>query len=73
MQTFDFNTLLNSIYRMDDSGNPADPYYSMTNLATGFTSAIYDFSFNWTIDQDMYADYSYTYFMDEADFMENYK
>ena len=43
------------------------------NYATGFTSAIYDFSFNWTIDQDMYADYSYTYFMDEADFMENYK
>ena len=24
-------------------------------------------------DPDMYADYSYTYFMDEADFMENYK
>ena len=43
------------------------------NYATGFTSAIYDFAFNWTIDQDMYADYSYTYFMDEADFMENYK
>ncbi|MBE6585143.1 MAG: hypothetical protein E7645_01300 [Ruminococcaceae bacterium] len=43
------------------------------NYATGFTSAIYDFSFNWTIDQDMYADYSYTYFMDEADFWENYQ
>jgi len=43
------------------------------NYATGFTSAIYDFSFNWTIDQSMYADYSYTYLMDEADFAENYK
>ena len=43
------------------------------NYATGFTSAIYDFSFNWTIDQSMYADYSYTYFMDEADFWENYQ
>ena len=42
------------------------------NYATGFTSAIYDFSFNWTIDQSMYADYSYTYLMDEADFWENY-
>ena len=46
----DWNTLLNSIYRMDDAGNPADPYYSMTNLATGFTSALYDYSFNWTDD-----------------------
>lgn len=44
----DFNTLLNNIYRSDDSGAPVDPYYSMTNLATGFTSAIYDYSFNWT-------------------------
>ena len=43
------------------------------NYATGFTSAIYDFSFNWTIDPDMYDDYSYTYLMDEADFWENYK
>jgi len=43
------------------------------NYATGFTSAIYDFSFQWTIDQSMYADYSYTYLMDEADFWENYQ
>ena len=43
------------------------------NYATGFTSAIYDFSWQWTIDPDYYDDYSYTYFMDEADFMENYK
>ena len=43
------------------------------NYATGFTSAIYDFSWNWTIDPDIYADYSYTYFMDEADFWENYQ
>ena len=42
------------------------------NYATGFTSAIYDFAFNWTIDQSMYADYSNTYLMDEADFWENY-
>ena len=42
------------------------------NFATGFTSAIYDQSFYWTIDPDMYADYSNNYFMDEADFWENY-
>lgn len=46
----DFNTLLNSIYRTDDAGAPVDPYYSMTNLATGFTSAIYDYAFYWTDD-----------------------
>ena len=42
------------------------------NFATGFTSAAYDYSFGWTIDQDMYADYSNNYLMDEADFWENY-
>ena len=42
------------------------------NYATGFTSAIYDMSWNFTIDPDMYADYSRAYIMDEADFWENY-
>ena len=51
----DFNTLLNAIYRTDDSGAPVDPYYSMTNLATGFTSALYDYSFNWTDDPEYVA------------------
>ena len=46
----DWNSLLNGIYRTDDSGAPVDPYYSMTNLATGFTSAIYDYAFYWTDD-----------------------
>jgi hypothetical protein len=43
------------------------------NFATGFTSAIYDQSYYWTINPDFYADYSYNYVMDEADFWENYK
>ena len=42
------------------------------NYATGFTSAAYDMSFNFTIDPSMYADYSRAYFIDEADFWENY-
>ena len=42
------------------------------NFATGFNSAIYDMSWYWTIDQSMYADYSNSYLMDEADFWENY-
>lgn len=42
------------------------------NFATGFTSTIYDFYYNWTIDPDFYSDYSNNYMMDEADFYENY-
>ena len=42
------------------------------NYATGFTSAAYDMSWNFTLDQDLYADYSRAYVMDEADFWENY-
>ncbi len=42
------------------------------NYATNLTSTRYDYSFNWTIDQSMYADYSSVYLMDEADFWENY-
>ena len=42
------------------------------NFATGFTSAAYNYAHYWTIDPDMYADYSNNYIMDEADFWENY-
>lgn len=42
------------------------------NYATGFTSAAYDMSWNFTINPDMYDMYSRAYFMDEADFYENY-
>ncbi|MBE6683968.1 MAG: hypothetical protein E7595_07495 [Ruminococcaceae bacterium] len=43
------------------------------NFATGFTSTIYDFYFNWTIDPELFDIYSNDYLMDEADFYENYK
>ncbi len=42
------------------------------NYATGFNSAAYDMAYNFTINPEMYADYSRAYFMDEADFYENY-
>ncbi len=69
----DFTTGLNGEYlQIEDYGWDGVAKCCGINYATGFTSAIYDFSFNWTIDQEMYDDYSYTYFMDEADFWENY-
>ena len=42
--------------------------YGAVNFATGFTSAAYDQSFAWTIDPEMYDNYSTNYLRDEADF-----
>ncbi len=43
------------------------PMYSAFNFATGFTSAAYDYSYQMTVDPDMYDDYSAYYIMDSAD------
>ena len=42
--------------------------FGAVNFATGFTSAVYDQSFYWTIDPQMYDNYSSNYLRDEADF-----
>lgn len=46
----DWAGLLGAIYHEDTDGNKVAPEYGMLNLATGWTSAIYDYSFNWTDD-----------------------
>ena len=46
----DWNGLLGAIYHEDADGNKIAPEYGMLNLATGWTSALYDYSFNWTDD-----------------------
>ena len=51
----DWNGLLSAIYHEDADGNKIAPEYGMLNLATGFTSALYDYSFNWTDDPDYVA------------------
>ena len=43
--------------------------YGAVNFATGFTGAVYDQSFSWTIDPDKYDNYSVNYLRDEADFL----
>ena len=43
------------------------------NFATGFNSALYDFAFNWTIDPEMYDDYSNDLLKDDADFWADYQ
>ena len=70
----DFNTgLYGELYRMEAYGYNGTPKLNAVNFATGFTSAVYDFAFNWTINPDLYNDYSSCYVMDEADFWENYQ
>lgn len=69
----DFTTgLYGEFLQIADYGWDGVAKCAAINFATGFNSAIYDYSFYWTIDQSMYADYSDSYLMDEADFWENY-
>ena len=69
----DFNTGVYGEYcQIEDYGWDGVAKCCAINFATGFTTAAYDYSFYWTIDQSMYADYSNCYIMDEADFWENY-
>lgn len=51
----DWAGLLGAIYHEDADGNKVAPEYSMLNLATGWTSALYDYSFNWTDDPEYVA------------------
>ncbi len=69
----DFTTgLYGELLQIEEYGWDGVAKLCAINYATGFTSAIYDMSRNFTIDPDMYADYSRAYVMDEADFWENY-
>ncbi len=70
----DFTTgLYGEYYRDPGSGYNGTPKLNAINFATGFTSAAYDYSWNWTIDPDMYDVYSVCWIKDAADYMENYK
>ena len=64
----DFNPMLDELtqggYGVSYSGTPT---YNCFNFATGFTSAAYDYSWNMTIDPDLYDDYSQYYIKDMAD------
>ena len=55
--TGDFTTLLGNIYRDPSMGYAGSPIYGMYNLATGWNSAVYDYSLNWSLDPSL-ADYS---------------
>jgi len=64
--TGDFDKLLGEIYREPTYGYGGTPTYGMFNLATGWNSAVYDYSWNWSLDPD-YFGYSVNKLYDEYD------
>lgn len=64
-----FPELLNYMYRQDAYGLGGDysvPTYNMFNLATGWSSGAYDFSFEFTTNEDYIADgYNTTHLYDD--------
>lgn len=70
----DFTTGLYAEYLlMEEAGFDGNQKLNAINFATSFSSAVYDFAFNWTIDPDFYDDYSACYLMDNADFLTTYQ
>ena len=65
----DFNPMLDELYQYPVHGYyDGTPKYTCFNFATGFNSAVYDYSYNWTINPAMYDDLSICYVKDYADF-----
>lgn len=64
----DFPPMLDEFYQAPVYGYySGTPMYSTFNYATGFTSAVYDYAYNWSFNPAFYDDYSIAYLMDEAD------
>ena len=64
----DFAPMLDELYQAAIYGYySGSPMYCAFNFATGFNSAVYDYSFNMTVDPSMYDDYSQYYIKDSAD------
>ena len=64
----EFNPMLDELYQQPIYGFYAGtPLYTCFNFATGFTSAVYDYSYNWEIEPTMFDNYSTCYIKDLAD------
>ena len=62
----DFTTLLGNIYREASYGYSGTPTYGMFNLATGWPTGVYDYSYNWSLNMDFF-EYSSNKLFDEYD------
>ena len=65
----DFVTLMGELYQEPGYGYTGPALYCAFNMATGFTSAVYDYSYNWSIDPFYYSSYSVNYIKDAADIL----
>jgi len=64
----EFNPMLDELYQDTVYGYySGSPMYSVFNFATSFGTAVYDYSYNMTIDPSMYENYSSYYIKDFAD------
>ena len=64
----DFNPMLDELSQGGyDAGYNGVPTYNVFNFATSFSTAVYDYSFSWTIDPSIYDMYSAYYLKDTAD------
>jgi len=66
----EFTPMLGEFYQYAGYGYGGTPTYCAFNFATGYNSAIYDYSYNWSINPDYYDDYSVCYLKDEADYVD---
>lgn len=64
--TGEFTQLLGEIYREPSYGYGGTPTYGMFNLATGWNSAIYDYHYQWSLDEEWFP-YSSNKLFDEYD------
>lgn len=62
----DFDKLMGEIYRETSYGYGGTPTFGVFNLATGWNSAVYDYSYNWSLDP-IYFGYSSNKLFDEYD------
>ncbi len=62
----DLTTLRGNIYRDSSMGYEGTPTYGMVNMALGWTSAVYDYAYNWSLEADHFKNSSVKLF-DEYD------
>ena len=64
----EFNPMLDELYQQPVYGfYSGTPLYTCFNFATGFTSAVYDYSWRWELEPTMFDNYSECYIKDLAD------
>lgn len=68
----DFTSGLGEYLRDEGAGYNGVPKLSCLNFATSFSSALYDFSYAWTVDEALYESFSRYYIKDEADYYASY-